>query len=62
MFTAMLITAITLIFAPTFLKEKFKGLFLKTPLLIKVAFFIVIVQIIVEMENQNIVPFIYAQY
>jgi D-alanyl-lipoteichoic acid acyltransferase DltB (MBOAT superfamily) len=62
MFTAMLITAIALIFAPTFLKEKFKGLFLKTPLLIKVAFFIVIVQIIVEMENQNIVPFIYAQY
>jgi alginate O-acetyltransferase complex protein AlgI len=62
MFTAMLLLAVTLIFAPSFLKDKVKNIFLKTPLIGKIALFIIIVQLVVELENKNIVPFIYAQY
>jgi hypothetical protein len=62
MFSAMLLTAILLIFVPTVFKNKIKAIFLKTPLIGKIALFIIIVQIVVELENQNIVPFIYAQY
>jgi D-alanyl-lipoteichoic acid acyltransferase DltB (MBOAT superfamily) len=62
MFSAMLLTSILLIFVPTVFKNKIKAIFLKTPLIGKIALFIIIVQIVVELENQNIVPFIYAQY
>ena len=62
MFTAMLLFAVTLIFAPSFLKDKAKNIFIKTPLIGKIALFIIIVQLVVELENKNIVPFIYAQY
>jgi hypothetical protein len=62
MFTAMLLLAVTLIFSPSFLKDKVKNIFIKTPLIGKIALFIIIVQLVVELENKNIVPFIYAQY
>ena len=62
LFSAMLLTSILLIFVPTVFKNKIKAIFLKTPLIGKIALFIIIVQIVVELENQNIVPFIYAQY
>ena len=62
MFSAMLLWAILLIFVPTVLKNKLKTIFLKTPLVCKIALFIIIVQTVVELENHNIVPFIYAQY
>jgi hypothetical protein len=61
-FCIMLILAILLIFMPKFIKDKVEVVFTKTPLLFKIILFIAATQLIVEMENQNIVPFIYAQY
>jgi alginate O-acetyltransferase complex protein AlgI len=61
-FSTMLILAILLIFMPKFIKEKTEHIFTKMPLLFKIILFIAATQLIVEMENQNIVPFIYAQY
>jgi alginate O-acetyltransferase complex protein AlgI len=61
-FTSMFTLALIFVFLPFKFKEKLKMYFLKSHLSFKILFIIVLVQIMVELQNQNIVPFIYAQY
>ncbi len=61
-FTCMFILSIILVFLPTRLKEKIQLYYLRSSLLIKILLILFITQIAIELQNQNIVPFIYAQY
>jgi alginate O-acetyltransferase complex protein AlgI len=62
MFTIMFLTALALIFLSRNLKERISDFFKKAPLPVKTLLFIVAIQLVVEFQNQNIIPFIYAKY
>jgi D-alanyl-lipoteichoic acid acyltransferase DltB (MBOAT superfamily) len=62
MFTIMFLTALVLIFLSRNLKERISDFFKKAPLPVKTLLFIVAIQLVVEFQNQNIIPFIYAKY
>ena len=61
-FTAMFTLALILIFLNTKNKDQFRSWFESAPLYVKTILFIILVQLIVEMQSQNYVPFIYAKY
>jgi D-alanyl-lipoteichoic acid acyltransferase DltB (MBOAT superfamily) len=61
-FTSMFLIAILLVFSPTKLKNKFQLMFIKSHVSVKICIMLLLVQIMIELQNQNIVPFIYAQY
>jgi D-alanyl-lipoteichoic acid acyltransferase DltB (MBOAT superfamily) len=62
MFSCMFILSIILIFLPTIWKNRIEDYFYKSSLHMKALVFIILVQLIVEMQDQSIVPFIYAKY
>jgi hypothetical protein len=47
---------------PTIWKNRIEDYFYKSSLHMKALVFIILVQLIVEMQDQSIVPFIYAKY
>jgi alginate O-acetyltransferase complex protein AlgI len=61
-FTIMFILALTLIFLSRNIKDLISRYFIKAPLILKSLLFIVAIQVIIELQNQHIVPFIYAKY
>ena len=61
-FTLMFILALFFVFLSTKYKEMLKDKFLKAHFLVKLGIILIIIQLVVELQNQEIVPFIYAQY
>jgi D-alanyl-lipoteichoic acid acyltransferase DltB (MBOAT superfamily) len=61
-FTVMFILALILVFLPSLLKNKLQSLFVQSHISVKICILLLVTQIMIELQNQNIVPFIYAQY
>jgi D-alanyl-lipoteichoic acid acyltransferase DltB (MBOAT superfamily) len=61
-FTFMFILALILTFLPTQWKERIQQYYLNSSVLIKILLMIFLTQLAIELQNQNIIPFIYAQY
>ncbi len=48
--------------SPANLTEKIKELFIRSPYIVKLVLFIIIVQLVIEFQSQDVVPFIYFQF
>lgn len=61
-FTVMFMLALILVFLPSVFKNKLQSLFVQSHISVKIGVLLLVTQIMIELQNQNIVPFIYAQY
>jgi D-alanyl-lipoteichoic acid acyltransferase DltB (MBOAT superfamily) len=62
LFSILFIVSIILIFSPEYLKQKVQFLVSESPVYVKAVIFIIILQILIQIQTESIQPFIYYQF